>query len=349
MQFNREENNNNMQNDAAFMSLLSSQRKMLQQLNQDQALRTQGLGFQQQQQQQQQLQQQHQQQQAQAYPQQQRTGYPILQDSSGLYATNYSIEQQQADQYNMVYPKRFSMGFGGGFDNQALADLLASDKITDNYQEDSSKLPPKKRGKLDDDNTGDFKQQKKRRLSSGLGYMNPSFFEESLSRRGSLLGLEGMSLQGRRGSLALALDASRFPSRRGSMLGALEAAMYPSRRGSLAAMQERLENPGSTDPANYIRDRLNQQQTKNAYDTAVLALLSEPVNQVRVDPVEMKTGIEKFTNSMDLSETSQKSIHEWDRKMGLKRSHSKTMRLSARSRKKLHAMLKKEMKLYSTR
>lgn len=56
---------------------------------------------------------------------------------------------------------------------------------------------------------------------------------------------------------------------------------------------------------------------------------------------EIKEVMEAFAESMVQSQMSQQSIHDWDKKMGLKRSHSKTMRLSMRSRKKLKAMVKK--------
>jgi len=48
----------------------------------------------------------------------------------------------------------------------------------------------------------------------------------------------------------------------------------------------------------------------------------------------LKGNFESFVFAMDKSTKSQQDIHNWDRKMGLKRSHSKTMRLSMRSRKK---------------
>ena len=59
--------------------------------------------------------------------------------------------------------------------------------------------------------------------------------------------------------------------------------------------------------------------------------------------LESKQVIEAFTVAMTQSHKSQQAIHEWDKKMGLKRSHSKTMRLSMRSRKKLKSMIKKGM------
>ena len=50
-----------------------------------------------------------------------------------------------------------------------------------------------------------------------------------------------------------------------------------------------------------------------------------------------------FEKAMEKSQVSQQKIHDWDRKMGLKRSHSKTMRLSSRSRKKLRHQMKKDI------
>jgi len=50
-----------------------------------------------------------------------------------------------------------------------------------------------------------------------------------------------------------------------------------------------------------------------------------------------------FESAMGKSFESQQRIHDWDRKMGLKRSHSKTMRLSMRSRKKLRQCMKEDI------
>lgn len=52
--------------------------------------------------------------------------------------------------------------------------------------------------------------------------------------------------------------------------------------------------------------------------------------------------IPQFATSMEASQFSQQSIHDWDRKFGLRRAHSKTMRESARSRKKVLDFLKGE-------
>jgi len=71
--------------------------------------------------------------------------------------------------------------------------------------------------------------------------------------------------------------------------------------------------------------------------------LEPHIKNSKIDPEVAKQRIESFQTAMDESQKSQQSIHDWDRKMGLKRSHSKTMRLSSRSRKKLRSMLKNEL------
>merc|ERR1712032_145772 len=56
--------------------------------------------------------------------------------------------------------------------------------------------------------------------------------------------------------------------------------------------------------------------------------------------------ITKLESMMKKSKVSQQSLHDWDRKqMGLKKSHSKTMRLSRKSRTKIFTMLRKERTL----
>jgi hypothetical protein len=62
-----------------------------------------------------------------------------------------------------------------------------------------------------------------------------------------------------------------------------------------------------------------------------------------IDLPTLKGKISNFASAMEKSSKSQQDIHEWDKKMGLKRSHSKTMRLSMRSRKKLRSMMKQEL------
>ena len=72
-----------------------------------------------------------------------------------------------------------------------------------------------------------------------------------------------------------------------------------------------------------------------------------PTKRIRLDPnvdiATLKTKLEACADAMEKSAQSQQDIHDWDRKMGLKKSHSKTMRLSSRSRKKLRSMFKKQI------
>ncbi|VEU34874.1 unnamed protein product [Pseudo-nitzschia multistriata] len=63
------------------------------------------------------------------------------------------------------------------------------------------------------------------------------------------------------------------------------------------------------------------------------------IREERLNPscniLALRNEFEKFALAMEKSAKSQQDIHKWDRMMGLKRSHSKTMRLSMRSRSKL--------------
>lgn len=56
---------------------------------------------------------------------------------------------------------------------------------------------------------------------------------------------------------------------------------------------------------------------------------------LNIDIATLRSEFENFVRAMEKSMKSQQDIHDWDRRMGLKRSHSKTMRLSMRSRNKL--------------
>lgn len=62
-----------------------------------------------------------------------------------------------------------------------------------------------------------------------------------------------------------------------------------------------------------------------------------------IDPREAKVMLVTFDEAMGRSQDSQQQIHDWDKKMGLKRSHSKTMRLSSRSRKQLRQFTQKDI------
>mmetsp|Transcript_10389 Transcript_10389/g.14888 ORF Transcript_10389/g.14888 Transcript_10389/m.14888 type:complete len:319 (+) Transcript_10389:102-1058(+) len=71
----------------------------------------------------------------------------------------------------------------------------------------------------------------------------------------------------------------------------------------------------------------------------------ERINRIK----EITETVDSFESSMEAAQKSQQKIHDWDRKMGLKRSHSKTMRLSSRSRRKLRQICKEDLLLLSKR
>lgn len=77
-------------------------------------------------------------------------------------------------------------------------------------------------------------------------------------------------------------------------------------------------------------------------DNAPISLIGVQLDP-RIPPEKVKENLNAFAISMDRSTKSQQDIHAWDRKMGLKRSHSKTMRMTMRSRKKLRSLLKKDI------
>lgn len=66
-----------------------------------------------------------------------------------------------------------------------------------------------------------------------------------------------------------------------------------------------------------------------------------------LQPTFLINELVSLDQSMARSQESHLAIQNWDKQMGLKRSHSKTMRLSNRSRAKLRSFLKTEITLVS--
>jgi hypothetical protein len=106
------------------------------------------------------------------------------------------------------------------------------------------------------------------------------------------------------------------------------------------------------DPNDLKSQVLQQRKSETEFsmtksDRSVAEKIEQGVPHMRLRPcVDLPTltkMIKMFSEAMTSSTKSQQDIHDWDRKMGLKRSHSKTMRMSMRSRKKLRAVMNKEM------
>jgi hypothetical protein len=83
-------------------------------------------------------------------------------------------------------------------------------------------------------------------------------------------------------------------------------------------------------------------KTKSISSSSVLAPPNTQLDP-RIPRDVAYDNLSKFVTSMDESTKSQQAIHDWDRKMGLKRSHCKTMRSTMQSRKRLRRMLKKDI------
>jgi hypothetical protein len=110
-------------------------------------------------------------------------------------------------------------------------------------------------------------------------------------------------------------------------------------------MQAGTSNPALANEPDLVAFPFNAGQRRVHFqiDPAAAALPVTPLPLQSSSPLQVKGAIDSFTESMTASMRSQQAIHDWDRKMGLKRSHSKTMRLSMRSRKRLKIMLEKEL------
>jgi hypothetical protein len=94
-------------------------------------------------------------------------------------------------------------------------------------------------------------------------------------------------------------------------------------------------------------DNLETNPFKGGPKSEMMTTSTTVPSPIQIDPniptSKVHENLAKFVNSMDDSTKSQQGIHDWDRKMGLKRSHSKTMRLTMRSRKRLRQLLKKDI------
>ena len=131
--------------------------------------------------------------------------------------------------------------------------------------------------------------------------------------------------------------------RRMSSLGFLTPSFFEdhlgksSRRNSMSSVFK----PETAESDLVLKEEVDCDDESKDDDMFPIELLN--AEHPKVDPEKMKTTIVSFREAMEKSQKSQQSIHDWDRKMGLKRSHSKTMRLTTRSRKKLRSVLKTQL------
>jgi hypothetical protein len=282
----------NMQHDEAFLSLLSSQRELLNQLNMGNMMRR-----------------------AEQAPDedQSRTvggggGSLLAPETRGL--TNKSIAERRLSM-DMLFTmsKRLSMGMGYDQSQGTFPSFpgdpyhVEDDARNVDHPGRATSTKYKMREKVDAHQDEPFTHKKKRRLSS-LGFISSSFFEDHLK---------------------------------------------DSRRGST----DFLSQPSVADMPNDSHDvdsihLENDEDDDDEQDAVSLEHFGMTQNS-KCSPDEVKTVMQGFASAMEISQKSQQDIHDWDKKMGLKRSHSKTMRLSARSRKKLRSTFKKEINALMTK
>ncbi|CAB9528457.1 expressed unknown protein [Seminavis robusta] len=338
----------NSNNDEAFLTLLSSQRELLTQLNRENAERrvTGNNGY--------------------HHPQGTGTfgsnGFDATLSASmstmgstlypsatnNIVTPNHSICEHQtsssANGENVLYSKRFSLGLGNDYfgmtptasvtgfgDDLMKASSFGPDPIgCDIVPFADMKANTKKRDK-DDFGFDEFFSAKKRRLSNAAliqsifseeshqPHQQQQQLEQSIQRRFSLTSFVESGLE-----MPSFLDSSTPAEENKDDLVTWQTATKPSAPVVLT--------PTPVTPTSKPK---KAKQTNKAQ--AQMPLIRT------MDPQEARAKLMSLSSAMEKTQKSQQDIHDWDRKMGLKRSHSKTMRLTTRSRKKLRAMLKKQM------
>lgn len=191
---------------------------------------------------------------------------------------------------------------------------------------------------LTEENNGDIKK----RLSC-LGLLTSSFFDvhAKVARRGSLFSLGQFSNHTlrveRRGSMA---SVGTFAS-----VDMVKKVSQDDDESVNSVIEIEQETFGST-----IVESAAISMQPSHHESSISVDLQLKYHLVRcrqpdraLTASQNKRFLENFMVSMIRSHQSQQAIHAWDRNMGLKRSHSKTMRLSMRSRKKLKLMIKKDI------
>jgi len=242
-------------------------------------------------------------------------------------------------QENVVYSKRFSLGLGNDF--LTLPPPFPGDHESYNksgFDFCSDLMPPtgligNKRYK-DDCSFGmdDIQPGKKRRLSN-VGFYN-NFF------------LDDVHMQ-RRPSFSSLADTMHFPEEDDDLLQGFDPIEipHPSAVGDEATPE--LQAPTScviVTPHEEMKKPATPSPSPAVTEKTIKPKKQQPLPLMLKNPEEARETMVSLSDAMEKTQKSQQELHDWDRKiMGLKRSHSKTMRLSTRSRKKLRAMLKKQI------
>lgn len=109
--------------------------------------------------------------------------------------------------------------------------------------------------------------------------------------------------------------------------------------------RKRRNSPNHDSATSLTMDDLDSSEQQQTHDKAFHVSITEGDIQrrcpSRTSSNDSAASVESLSSALQQSLGSTKSIQEWDKKMGLKKSHSKTMRQSAKSRQQLLAFLQK--------
>lgn len=294
-----------MDSDSAFLSLLSSQRELLNQLSMDSSVRKTNQN---------------------TVPSEKKGQSDGLGKSRSMKnCTNQPIMERRSS-LDTITSKRFSLGFGS--DPLSFSFHDAKTDMVFSAHKDLADLVGSKRSCLDDLKADEgVKRRKKRRMSS-MGFFSLMFFDDDEFK------------SSRRSSISFGCDENdpvveEQEEQEDVPVETNEEIPEVTSETEDAVVKKEEENDSKSDD--------EEEDDEDDASTGSVSVRPVKFDAPRLDPVKFRTTMEAFHDSMGLSQTSQQDIHDWDRKMGLKRSHSKTMRLSSRSRKKLKAIMKKEI------
>lgn len=318
-------------NDEAFLNLLSSQRALLNQLNQESAERKARAAI--------------------VNPSDLSSSamgnlYTCNMTNSFIVVSpNHSIRERLAVDDTVVYSKRLSLGLANNENS-----MLTTSSFT--FGEDSFTKLGTSRGFGDATCDTDFlcgntnkkhKQEKeeelvfddgmpftKKRRLSGAGLFNSlSLFVEKADQQKQF-----QQPCYRRFSLSSIGDHLNFPS---SSMEQEEEDVFDVATSGPTTCSNFQQIPSSVPPPPVASFRTSRRaKAKKSHPEVLQGLMTGDLQETRSTLVSLSSAMEK-------SLKSQQDIHDWDRKMGLKRSHSKTMLQTTRSRKKLRAIVKKQI------
>jgi hypothetical protein len=296
----------NLDSDSAFLSLLSSQRELLNQLSMDSSVCKTSQN---------------------TSPSEKKGQSDGLGNSRSMKnCTNQPITERRSS-LDTITSKRFSLGFGS--DPLSFSFHDAKTDMVFSAHKDLADLVGSKRSCLDDLKSDEgVKRRKKRRMSS-MGFFSPMFFDDDEFK------------SSRRSSIAFGCDENdpvveeQEEEQEDVPTEIKEELPEVADETEYAVVKKEVEHDSKSDA--------EEEDDEDDASTGSVSVRPVKLDAPRLDPVKFRTTMEAFHDAMGMSQTSQQDIHDWDRKMGLKRSHSKTMRLSSRSRKKLKAIMKKEI------